>query len=36
MSDLYVTQKSFDKAKMAIQKDLKIAPNDPGLTTKIN
>ena len=36
LSDLYLTQKSFEKAKIAMQKGLEIAPNDAKLTSKLN
>jgi tetratricopeptide (TPR) repeat protein len=34
MTDLYIAQKSFDKARSAVQKGLKIAPDDQNLLSK--
>ena len=36
MADLYLAQKSYDKARIAIQKGLEIAPNDAQLVEKLN
>ena len=34
MTDLYIAQKSFDKAKVAIKKALDLAPDDPNVQAK--
>ena len=34
MSDLYLVQKSYEKAKSAIQKALKISPEDESIMLK--